>query len=128
ERPAPIGRGARRQFRGGGGGPRLHEDPLRELARRSGGTSRPPHATAPPLAEFFRTTIAIGPSREEVEGTLPQSPGRQELFFAVALALLTLRTPVVVPREWVRRGAARLRTLSGKPVLAVGTLLLMSAA
>jgi Ca-activated chloride channel family protein len=128
ESPIPTLQGGRLQFQGSEVWTRLHEEPLREIARRSGGTYLPTHTATPPLAEFFRTTIATGPTREEVEGTLTQPPGRQDLFFAVALALLTLRTPGVRPREWIWRGAARLRALMGKPLLAFGTLLMMSAA
>jgi Ca-activated chloride channel family protein len=127
ESPIPTVQGGRLQFQGTEVRTRLHEEPLREIARRSGGTYLPAHTAAPPLADFFRTTIATGPTREAVQGTLPQPPGRQGLFFAAALALLTLRMPGVAPREWLRRGAARLRTLRGKPLLAVGAFLMIGA-
>jgi Ca-activated chloride channel family protein len=128
ESPIPTIQGGRLQYQGAEVRTRLHEEPLREVARRSGGSYVPAHTNAPPLAEFFRAAIAPGPTREEVEGTLPQPPGRQELFFAAALALLTLRTPGLAPREWISRGVARLRTLSGKSRSAIGALLLVSAA
>jgi Ca-activated chloride channel family protein len=128
ESPIPTTQGGRLRFQGTEVRTRLHEESLREIARRSGGTYLPAHTASPPLAEFFRTTIAPGPTREAVEGTLPQPPGRQELFFAAVLALLTLRTPGGAPREWVRRIATWLRTLRGKPLFALGTLLMISAA
>jgi len=128
ESPIPTIQGGRLQFQGSEVRTRLHEEALREIARRSGGTYLPAHTNAPALVDFFRTAIAPGPTREAVEGTLPQPPGRQELFLAAALALLTLRTPGVAPREWIRRGVTRLRALRGKRLPAVGTLLLISAA
>ncbi|HTK78760.1 MAG TPA: VWA domain-containing protein, partial [Gemmataceae bacterium] len=115
ESPIPTLHGGRLQFQGTEVRTRLHEESLREIARRSGGSYLPAHTAAPPLVDFFRTTIATGATREEVEGTLPQPPGRQELFFAAALALLTLRPPGVRPGEWIRRVATRVRALSGKP-------------
>src|SRR6185369_1632647 len=108
ESPIPTIQGGRLQFQGSEVRTRLHEEALREIARRSGGTYLPAHTNAPALVDFFRTAIAPGPTREAVEGTLPQPPGRQELFLAAALALLTLRTPGVAPREWIRRGVTRL--------------------
>jgi Ca-activated chloride channel family protein len=130
--PIPAGEG-RLQYQGAEVHTRLHEDPLRTIAARTGGAYIAARTAPPDLGAFFREQIAPKPTREAVAGTLPQPVGRQEWCLAAALALIAgavFRPPTLwqavrwlfaKTRSWVKLSVRR-------AALMMVALLLVSAA
>jgi Ca-activated chloride channel family protein len=97
----------------------LHEEPLRTIATKTGGTFSTAGTARPDLAAFVRDTINSFSTRESIAGTLAQPVERQTWFLAAALiVVLLLMFPHFVDR---RRRIAR-------PAAAAAALLFVSAA
>lgn len=109
---------------------RLHEEPLKTLAQRTGGSYITAGTAKPDLAEFVRQTMNRFPTRESLAGTLPQ-PAMRHMWFllpalVIVLMLLALSIPIrgrraapalaalllvgasIAPDDAVRRGVAAL--------------------
>jgi Ca-activated chloride channel family protein len=112
--PIPAGEG-RLQYQGQEVRTRLHEEPLRTVATRTGGAYVPARTAPPDLGDFFREQIAPKPTREAVAGTLPQPVGRQAWCFALALALIA-GAVVRPPTLWqvIRMGATSMVAWTSK--------------
>jgi Ca-activated chloride channel family protein len=67
---------------------RLVEEPLREIARLTGGTYTPAGLSALPLGELFRERIETAATREDKEDALPQERQQYSWFFLGAFILL----------------------------------------
>jgi Ca-activated chloride channel family protein len=98
---------------------RLHEEPLRTIATKTGGTFLTAGTAKPDLAAFVRDTINLLPTREGIAGTLPQPVERQTWFLVAALTMVIL---LMVPRFVDRR-----RRIA-RPAVAAAALLFVSAA
>jgi Ca-activated chloride channel family protein len=66
----------------------LHEQPLREIAAKTGGVYVAARTGPPGLRELFRTRLSDGPTREALAGTLPQPISHSPVFFAAALTFI----------------------------------------
>jgi Ca-activated chloride channel family protein len=69
---------------------RLREEPLRELARQTGGSYLRAGREPPPLAEFFHTAIEPRPGRELRDDLLPTPKARYPWFLGPAVLCLTI--------------------------------------
>jgi len=67
---------------------RLHEQPLKEIARATRGSYLPAHRVQPDLANWFRTQIEPTGSRELPDDALPQPRDRAVWFLLPAIVLL----------------------------------------
>jgi Ca-activated chloride channel family protein len=79
---------------------RLQEDPLRDIARRTGGTYIPAHRRIQPLGALYLDRITNLPRREDVEDAVPTYRTRQIWFLLPAFVLLVcvLLIPEGAPR------------------------------
>ncbi len=68
---------------------RLMEEPLKEIAQKTGGLYLPAQRDRPDLKEFFSKQIEPRPTREIADEWLPQ-PKSQTLWFILAASLLLL--------------------------------------
>ncbi len=130
--PIPSGEG-RLQYQGAVVQTHLHEEPLRLIATRTGGVYLPARTGPPALYVWFREQVAPKPTREAVEGTLPQPVGQQAWFFAAALLLIAgaiLRPPSLwsVSRWTGARLYRGINKLLRRSTLFVAALALVSAA
>ncbi|MFO0808700.1 MAG: VWA domain-containing protein [Gemmataceae bacterium] len=98
---------------------RLHEEPLRELARRTGGDYVALRTGPPELDGLFRSRVAGKPTREAVAGTLPQPVGRQAWFFAAALTLIA---PTMLSIHLRRKSPSMAIGGKSPPPIAIGGL------
>jgi Ca-activated chloride channel family protein len=130
DNPIPAGAGTL-QYQGAEVHTRLHEAPLREIAARTGGAYLAARTGPPALDAFFRDHIAPAPTREAVEGTLPQPVGRQAWCFAAALALVAgtmLPSLRAAARGFLARLFSRMTIPLRRAALLLAALLLVSAA
>lgn len=119
---------------------RLHEEPLRTIAQRTGGEYMTAGTAKPELAEFVQRTMNQFPTRESVAGMLPQPAQRQLWFllpaFVLLLMLLGLSFPIrgqraapalaafvflgaiIAPNDAARRGVAALDAGNAEKALA----------
>ena len=67
---------------------RLHEEPLREIARDSRGEYLPARRDPAPLGEFFRTNLEPLPSRVLTDDAAALPRDRSAAFWLVGLAAL----------------------------------------
>lgn len=83
---------------------RLEEEPLREIARATGGEYFAARTQALPLGRLYLDWIAARPEREERDDALPVYQPRYGWFFLAAFGLLagTMALPDRLPR-WRRR-------------------------
>jgi Ca-activated chloride channel homolog len=115
ESPIPLGDGLL-IFDGHPVTSRLHDEPLREIAKRTGGDFITAGTGKPDLSSFVRENINYFPTREAIAGTLPQPVERQALFLAAALVVALLLMLQI-------RLSQRMR-----PAVAMAAVLLVSAA
>lgn len=97
---------------------RLHEQPLADIARLTGGVFAPAGTRALPLGKLFREYIEPREGREDAEDRPEEPQSHYALFFAPALALVAAVMALGWPAR--RRRAA--------PVPAAATPLLRAAA
>jgi Ca-activated chloride channel family protein len=129
DRPIPLAV-SRLTFHGTEVRTRLHEQPLREIAAKSGGQYVAAGTGPVNVYELFRTRIASGPTRETVTGALPQPVTRHSLFFLAAMTFVVGSTFRLNLRKALRRLGmlARPRLLAKPPpVAALLALMLVSA-
>jgi Ca-activated chloride channel family protein len=69
---------------------RLHERPLREIARQTGGDYLPTHRTAPRLVEWFDARIATKPARIDAANPTPIVRSREIWFYLLSMILIAL--------------------------------------
>jgi Ca-activated chloride channel family protein len=69
---------------------RLEEEPLKEIARLTGGVYLPAHTKALPLGKLLQDQLAQRPLREYSADALPQLRQRYPWFFAAALLGFTM--------------------------------------
>jgi Ca-activated chloride channel family protein len=100
--PAPGGGGM--VFRGRPVLSRLEEQPLRQIARETGGAYVPARTRALPLGELFRERIEPLDRREAAESAPPAYRQRYFWFVALGLAFLGLETAWNALRRWCGAG------------------------
>jgi Ca-activated chloride channel family protein len=105
----------------------LHEKPLEDIARLTGGTYLPAWNTRRPLSAWFLNWSRLRPGRDLDDDPLPALLPRYPWFFAAALALFGLA--MLIGDGAARREAPRLPVASGAraAVLVPIALLLVSA-
>jgi Ca-activated chloride channel homolog len=86
---------------------RLEEEPLREIARVTGGEYFPARTDALPLGRLYLDWIATRPEREDRDDVLPVYRPRYLWFYLAAFVLLslTMAVPDRLPRLWRREEA-----------------------
>jgi len=86
---------------------RLEEEPLREIARVTGGEYFPARTDALPLGRLYLDWIAARPEREDHDDVLPVYRPRHLWFYLAAFVLLslTMAVPDRLPRLWRREEA-----------------------
>jgi Ca-activated chloride channel family protein len=77
---------------------RLEEQPLEQIAKRTGGTYTPARTNALALGELFEERIEPRPGREEVDDALPVYRQRYPWFLGAALGLLAFEM-LISPRR-----------------------------
>jgi Ca-activated chloride channel family protein len=92
---------------------RLQEQPLEEIARRTGGVYIPARTEHLPLGKLFRDYIDARPLREDTDDVLAVYQQQYSLFFASALGFLTLSTLIGLRR--VRPVKARSLPAAARP-------------
>jgi Ca-activated chloride channel homolog len=108
DHPIPLANGQPLRHRGQVVGTRLEEEPLREIARLTGGTYTAARTQALPLGQGFCEQIESKMAHENAEDLLPSYRQRSPWFFGTALIFLGL--PILlgqpVPRWPSRRREA----------------------
>jgi Ca-activated chloride channel family protein len=106
EHPIPLPNGHPLRFQGRVVGTRLDEEPLREIARLTGGTYTAARTGALPLGELFTEQIEPRTAHENVLDLLPTSRPRAAWFFGAALVFLGV--PLLLGQPGLsRRGRKR---------------------
>ncbi|MFN4260111.1 MAG: vWA domain-containing protein [Gemmataceae bacterium] len=99
---------------------RYQEEPLREIARQTGGLYLAPSGAAPPLGEWFQRHLEPKIGRDHTEDVLPLYRQRYPWFLGGALLLLVAE--VLLSRRWPMRNREISGQKSAFSVRAVGAL------
>jgi Ca-activated chloride channel family protein len=107
---------------------RLEEQPLREIARLTGGTYTPAETKVVPLEEWFRTTVEPRPAPDQSDELVPIPRQRYAWFFAAALLFLTFEMVLGHRPKRMKTPMNGEKTTKAAPAVAAGLALMLIGA